>query len=127
LNLGRSRCGYALPPRVAQRLWIHARGAIFSIADTAVGLAHVATLDFDKTATTVESKINFLRPALTGELRAHARCVKQGRTLSFFECDICDGEGRLVARSNATMMTLNDNRSDGRDRLHSAEAGKESY
>jgi uncharacterized protein (TIGR00369 family) len=63
-------------------------GAIFSLADTAFGLAHVATLDSDKTATTVESKINFLRPALSGELRAHALCVKQGRTLSFFECDV---------------------------------------
>ncbi len=96
-------------------------GAIFSLADTAIGLAHLGTLDADQTCTTVESKINFLRPAMDGELRAHARCVKQGRTLSLFECDVCDREGRLVARSNATMMTLNDDRSGGRDRLHSAE------
>lgn len=96
-------------------------GAIFSLADTAIGLAHLATLDSDETATTVESKINFLRPALRGELRAHAHCVKRGRTLSFFECDIRDEEGRLVARSHATMMALNDIRSTGRNRLHSAE------
>ncbi len=56
----------------------------FSLADTAIGLAHLAALDSDKTATTVESKINFLRPALAGELRGHARCVKQGRNTQLF-------------------------------------------
>jgi acyl-CoA thioesterase len=63
-------------------------GAIFSLADTAIGLADIATLREHQTATTVESKINFLRPALQGDLHAHARTVKQGRTLSFIECDI---------------------------------------
>jgi uncharacterized protein (TIGR00369 family) len=96
-------------------------GAIFSLADTAIGLAHVSLLESHQTSTTVESKINFLRPALSGELRAHARCVKQGRTLSFFECDVLDGENRLIARSNATMMTLTDDSSQGRDLLYSPE------
>jgi acyl-CoA thioesterase len=96
-------------------------GAIFSLADTAMGLAHIASLQPHQTATTVGSTINFLRPALSGQLRAHARCVKHGRTLSFFECNVEDGEGRLIARSSATMMTLSDDRSEGRDRLHSAE------
>jgi uncharacterized protein (TIGR00369 family) len=93
-------------------------GAIFSIADTAIGLAHVASLDTQQTGTTVESKINFLRPALDGKLRAHARCVKQGRNLSLFECDVLDEENRLIARISATMMALEGERSEGRRRLY---------
>ncbi len=94
-------------------------GAIFALADTAMGLAHIASLEEHQTATTVESKINFLRPALNGELRAHARSVKHGHTLSFLECDVFDEQNRLIARANGTMMTLDDQRSEGRSRLHS--------
>jgi uncharacterized protein (TIGR00369 family) len=95
-------------------------GAIFAIADTAIGLLHVASLDIHQTGTTVESKINFLRPALTGTLTAHARCVKRGRSISLFECDVLDERNRLVARSTATMMLLDHEQSGGRSRLYTA-------
>jgi|GEM_PF-881428 len=93
-------------------------GAIFAIADTAIGLAYVASLDPGKTGTTVESKINFLRPVLSGELQAFARCVNQGKSLSFYECDVRDDRDRLIARVSATMMTLDDRRSGGRSQLY---------
>ena len=96
-------------------------GAIFSIADTAIGLAHLAAIEEGQTATTVESRISYMRPALSGLLRATARTVKQGRTLSFYECDITDDVGRLIARASATMMTLDEDQSRGRNELYAAE------
>lgn len=97
-------------------------GAIFTLADTAIGLAHVATLLPHETGATVESKINYLRPAFGGLLRAQARCVKQGQNLSFFECDVFDDRNRLIARANATMMAIRDERNAGRNVLHGIEA-----
>lgn len=94
-------------------------GALFSLTDTAIGLAHIASLRENQTATTVESRINFLRPALEGELRAHARTVKQGRTVSYVECDILDQGNKLIARASATMLVLEDEPSNGRNILHS--------
>ena len=96
-------------------------GVIFTLADTAIGLAHVAALTPEDTGTTVESKINYLRPAFDGLLRAQARCVKQGQNLSFFECDVFDKRNRLIARANATMMSIRDERSAGRNVLHEVE------
>jgi uncharacterized protein (TIGR00369 family) len=96
-------------------------GATFSIADTAIGLAHLAAIEEGQTATTVESRITYMRPALSGLLRATARTVKQGRNLSFYECDVTDDTGRLVARVSATMMTLDEGRSHGRNELYAAE------
>ena len=63
-------------------------GVLLTIADTAIGLAHLGTLRNDETATTVEVKMNFLRPAWHTELRAHARMVKRGQLLSLLECDV---------------------------------------
>jgi len=96
-------------------------GAIFTLADTAIGLAHVACLMAEETGTTVESKINYLRPALGGLLRAQARCVKREQNLSFFECDVFDDRERLIARANATMMTIRDERGAGRNVLRGIE------
>jgi uncharacterized protein (TIGR00369 family) len=96
-------------------------GAIFSIADTAIALAHLASLNEGQTATTVEAGITYIRPVLDGVLRATARTVKKGRTLSFYECDITDDAGRLMARVKATMMTLNEEKSRGRSEFHGSE------
>src|SRR6202000_3104790 len=93
--------------------YIHG-GAIYALADTAIGVAHLGSLGKNQTATTVESKISFLRPAFQGMLQAQAMTIKRGRTLSYLECDIYDEQKRLVARANGTMMTLEDDRSEGR-------------
>ena len=97
-------------------------GAIFSIADTAIGLAHLASINEGQTATTIESGIQYMRPVLAGVLKAKARAIKQGRTLSFYECDVLDEENRIMARVTATMMNLDQKSSLGRDRLHGADA-----
>jgi hypothetical protein len=47
--------------------------------------------------------------------------VKQGQNLSFFECDVFDERNRLIARANATMMAIHDERSAGRNVLHGVE------
>jgi uncharacterized protein (TIGR00369 family) len=95
-------------------------GAIFSIADTAIAIAHLGSIRHGQTATTIECSIRYMRPALTGTLRATARTLKRGRTLSFYECDIADENGRLMASVSATMMTLDEIRSRGRDELYGA-------
>jgi len=97
---------------------------VFSIADTAVGLAHLASIGQDQTATTIECSISYMRPGPLGTLRAAARTVKRGRTLSFYECDIADESGRLMARVSATMMTLDEDQSRGRSELCSTDTAK---
>jgi uncharacterized protein (TIGR00369 family) len=81
-------------------------GMLFLLADTAAGLAYLALLTEGESGTTVEMKINFLRPVWQTRLRAEARIIQQGATLSLAECDVRDSNQRLVARATATMMRL---------------------
>jgi acyl-CoA thioesterase len=97
-------------------------GVLFTIADTAIGLAHLGTLGYEETATTVEVQIHFLRPVWHTELRAHARMVKRGQLLSLVECDIRDREGQLVARASGTMMTLPEDKKMGRSQFRFEES-----
>jgi uncharacterized protein (TIGR00369 family) len=89
-------------------------GIICDVADAAMGTAYASTLGEDESFTTLELKINFLRPFWSGTLIATARVVKGGRTIGLAECDVTDTEGRLVARALSTCMTLRGESSEGR-------------
>src|SRR5712692_6948122 len=89
-------------------------GILCDIADAAMGLAYASTLGEDETFTTLELKINFLRPFWSGTLVATGRVVKTGRTIGLAECDVVDTEGRLVARAMSTCMTLRGELGKGR-------------
>ena len=74
----------------------------------------MSTLEDGETFTTLELKINFLRPVWTGTLRAEGRVVHGGRTIGMTECDVTDADGRLVARATSTCMTLRGEAAAGR-------------
>ena len=89
-------------------------GVLCDIADAAMGLSLVSLLGEGETFTTLELKINFLRPVWTGALTATGRVVRQGRIISLVECDIVDDQQRLVARASSTCMTLRGEQAAGR-------------
>ena len=89
-------------------------GILCDLADAAMGMAYFSTLDPGESFTTLELKINFLRPFRNGTLTATARVVKAGRTIGLTECDVTDPEGRLIARAMSTCMTLRGESSEGR-------------
>ncbi len=81
-------------------------GVITQIADAAMGMS-LATLQEDGMwNTTIELKINFLRPVVEGRLRAVGRVVEMKQTLLFSEADVMDDRGRLVAKASSTCMPV---------------------
>jgi uncharacterized protein (TIGR00369 family) len=82
-------------------------GVYCDLADAAMGYAYAATLGEGETFTTIELKINFLRPVRKATVIADARVVKAGNTLGYVECDVKDQAGKLVARAASTCMKLN--------------------
>jgi uncharacterized protein (TIGR00369 family) len=89
-------------------------GILCDLADAAMGFAYVSTLEEDETFTTLELKINFLRPVWQTRLLATASVVQRGRTIGLVECDVTDAESRLVARASSTCMTLRGAQAQGR-------------
>jgi len=89
-------------------------GVLCDIADAAMGMAYASTLEEEETFTTLELKINFLKPVWNARLQAVAKVVKGGRTIGLVECDVTDDQEQLVARANSTCMTLRGERARGR-------------
>src|ERR1043166_10148898 len=55
-------------------------GILCDIADSAMGMAYASTLGEGESFTTLELKINFLRPVTSARLTAEGTIVQQGRT-----------------------------------------------
>jgi len=89
-------------------------GVLCDIADAAMGAAYRSTLTDGESFTTLELKINFLRPVWKAKLRAEADMVRAGKIVGLVECNIFDEQRRLVARASSTCMTLRGELAEGR-------------
>ena len=89
-------------------------GILCDIADAAMGIAYASNLEEGESFTTLELKINFLKPIWNAKLLATGRVVRQGRTVGLVECDVTDEKGSLVARATSTCMTLRGEQARGR-------------
>lgn len=89
-------------------------GVLCDIADAAMGMAYASTLEDGESFTTLELKVNFLKPIWNAKLRAVGQVVKSGRTVGLVECDVLDETGSLVARVSSTCLTLRGTQASGR-------------
>ena len=89
-------------------------GVLCDISDAAMGVAYASMLKEGESFTTLELKINFLKPFWRGRLRAEGSVVDAGKTVGLVICDVFDEEERLIARASCTCMTLRGEQAEGR-------------
>jgi uncharacterized protein (TIGR00369 family) len=111
---GRATVEFEASGRYANPMGTLHGGVLCDLADAAMGVAYLSTLAEGETATTIELKINFLRPVWNAKLRAEAKVVRAGKVVGLVECDILDERRRLVARASSTCMTLRGRLAEGR-------------
>lgn len=81
-------------------------GIMTDIADASMGVAIMTLLGEGESFTTIELKMNFIRPVIDGEIRAEAKVFHRGRTIALVETVVKNSEGKDVARGMATQMIL---------------------
>ena len=89
-------------------------GVLCDVADAAMGMAFAGTLDPEQSFTSLELKINFLRPVWNAKLRAEAKVVAKGKSIGLVDCDIRDEGNKLVARASSACMILKGEQAKGR-------------
>ena len=89
-------------------------GILCDIADAAMGIAFASTLAPEESFTTVELKINFLRPVWEAKLRAEGSVVQRGKTVGYTECSVFDEQDKLVAKAASTCVVLRGEKATGR-------------
>ena len=89
-------------------------GVFCTLTDSAMGMAFAATLAPGESFTTLELKLNYMKPVWRTHLVANARVVKRGRDIGLAECEVRDGDGALVAHATSTCMVLRGEKAAGR-------------
>jgi uncharacterized protein (TIGR00369 family) len=92
---------YAFPSPSGQ---IMHGGMVTTLLDTAMGGACWTALQADETFLTVDLRVEFLRAARPGLLRAEGTVVHRTRRVAFCSADLFDAEGALVATARCTQM-----------------------
>jgi uncharacterized protein (TIGR00369 family) len=82
--------------------WYHG-GVIAALIDI-VGDYAIATR-LERWVATIDLRVDYLRPALKGDLTAVARAVKVGRTVGVADVELRDAKGAVVAIGRAAYST----------------------
>jgi acyl-CoA thioesterase len=88
--------------KLANGIGVAHGGAIFSPADSAVGMALIGLINRDENISTLEMKINYLRPFTSGEIVAEAKIVHKGTMTAIGDVEVKDEKGNLIAKGLAT-------------------------
>jgi uncharacterized protein (TIGR00369 family) len=78
-----------------------------SILDTAMALAILSTLDAVHDFTTLDIKVNYVRPIQAGTaVRAEGRVLHGGRRVALSEAKLVDASGKLLAHATSTCLVV---------------------
>jgi uncharacterized protein (TIGR00369 family) len=81
-------------------------GVLTAIADAAMGMAGMTVQEMGWANTTIELKINFVRPVIRGLVKAEARVVRAGRTVIFLEATVLNAEGKVAAVASSSVLAF---------------------
>jgi uncharacterized protein (TIGR00369 family) len=91
-------------------------GLVCTLLDSVTVCALHTTLAPGQGITSIEIKVNFIRPVrlATGPLTATGRVVKAGSRVAFCEGSVQDEEGTILATATSTLVVLHDLSQPGR-------------
>jgi uncharacterized protein (TIGR00369 family) len=83
-------------------------GLVCTVLDSVAGLALHSTLPAGKGYTSIEIKVNYLKPVRldAGPLSATGTVVKSGARVGFTEGVITDASGKVVATATSTLLVF---------------------
>jgi uncharacterized protein (TIGR00369 family) len=106
LDFDSCRIELDLEERHLQPFGIVHGGVLATLIDTATFWAGFMRQPEDAGLVNVDLKLNYLKSATKGHLRAEGRCLRAGRQISYAEASVLDEAGELVAHGTSTLMAL---------------------
>jgi uncharacterized protein (TIGR00369 family) len=106
VSLGEATARFGYDDRWTRPVDFIAGPVLMALADAAMYWAILATVGIVPLAVTNELKMNFLRPAIGGDVLATARILKLGRRIAYGTADVYMGGApeRLVAHATTSYI-----------------------
>lgn len=117
---GRSRLTMEAQPKLQNNYGTVHGGAIYTMVDIAMGAALYFSLKDEEVCRTVEIKITYVKPAVSGTLVCEARVIHRTKHLGTAEAEVT-AEGALIAKATGTFYISRDHGED----IHRRQRAKE--
>lgn len=85
-------------------------GVIYSMADISMGVTVYSSLKKDEEASTIEIKINYLRPANAKILFCDAKMIQKGKNIAVLEAEVRKADNTLIAKAQGTFSIFKNER-----------------
>ncbi|GAB4372279.1 MAG: hypothetical protein Kow00128_20880 [Deltaproteobacteria bacterium] len=79
-------------------------GVLGALVDVSIATALRSILPLSRRMTTIEYKVNFLKPVFSGTVTAHGTILRLGSTIASGTSEIRNAEGEAVAYGSATFF-----------------------
>ena len=108
IESGRAEFGGTSKPGFYNPLGTTHGGYIATLLDSAMGCAIQSTLSSGKGSTSLEFKVNFVRPVFdkTGRLKAVGEIINAGKQIVTAEAKLIDAGGKLYAHATTTCFVF---------------------
>lgn len=110
---GRARLAYRAAPHMCHSGGVVQGGFVTGWIDAAMAHAAIAMAGDGVVPMTLEIKVSFFAPARPGLVVAEAWVEKRGRSTCFFEGQLTDEDGRVLAKASSTLMLADRARVEG--------------
>lgn len=100
---GHSKCTLTISEKHLNPHKVVHGAVIYALADTGMGAALYPTLDKREICATIEVKINYYKPVVTGIITCITKVINRGKTIANIESSVYSGED-LVAKANGNYL-----------------------
>ena len=98
LEDGSAKATLEIDERLINNYGIAHGGVIYSLADVAMGAALWTTLDENEICKTVEVKITYIKPAISGTLVCDAKVVDRTKKIGALKAEVTN-DGQVIAKT----------------------------
>jgi uncharacterized protein (TIGR00369 family) len=107
IGTGYAKIEVGIEEKHTQLLGVVHGGMLASLIDTvAFWSVYYEIEDPDAWLTSVDLKVNYLAPAISGKLIALGKQIKAGRNLCYAEAEVRNENGEILTRGASTLMVI---------------------
>ena len=99
-------------------------GFIAAMLDVVTTCAAATTLESGEAPTTIELKINYIRPAKIGVILGAGSVVHRGKSIVFLEGNLRSSDNALVATASATVRVIHPTASTQDQKSHNKKSNR---
>jgi acyl-CoA thioesterase len=107
--IGSSRCALSIAEKHYNPHNVVHGAVIYALADTGMGAALYPTLQSGEICATIEIKINYYKPVVSGNISCITKVINRGKTIANIESCVYSGKD-LVAKANGNYSIFKSNR-----------------